>query len=78
MSIESARHFLTKAAKDEKFRIQLSGCKTETERRQFALGEGFDFTGDELSVARGELQDSDLDAISGGVGGECTGPGDVK
>ncbi len=79
MSIESARHFLTKVAKDEKFRDLLSGCKTEAERRQFALGAGFDFTGDELRVARGELQDSDLGAISGGIGGDyCSGYGDVR
>ncbi len=78
MSIESARHFLTKVAKDEKFRSSLSGCKTETERRQFALGAGFDFTGDELRMARGELQDSDLDGISGGLGGDCSAYGDIN
>ncbi len=79
MSIESARHFLTKVAKDEKFRNLLSGCKTEAERRKLALGTGFDFTGDELRLARSELQDYDLDVISGGLGGDgCSAYGDIK
>ena len=66
MSIESARNFLTKVAKDEEFRKQLGGCKSRAEQQQFAQGAGFEFTGDELKAATTELQDADLDTISGG------------
>ena len=66
MSIESARDFLTKVSKDEEFRKGLGGCKTRAEQQQFAQGAGFEFTGDEVKAAAGELQDADLDLISGG------------
>ena len=66
MSIESARNFLTKVAKDEEFRKGLGGCKTKTEQQQFAQGAGFEFTADEMRGAASELQDADLDVISGG------------
>jgi predicted ribosomally synthesized peptide with nif11-like leader len=66
MSIESARDFLTKLKKDEEFRKGLGGCKTGAEQQQFAQGAGFDFTGDEMKAAASELQDADLDAVSGG------------
>jgi len=32
MSIESARDFLTKVAKDEEFRNRLGGCKTRADQ----------------------------------------------
>ncbi len=67
MSLQSARDFLAKAAKDEGFRNGLSACKTAADQRQFALASGFEFTSDELAAARGELQDADLDVISGGI-----------
>jgi predicted ribosomally synthesized peptide with nif11-like leader len=66
MSIQSAREFLTKVAKDEEFRKGLSGCRTRADQYQWAQGAGFEFTGDEVKVAAGELQDADLDVISGG------------
>jgi predicted ribosomally synthesized peptide with nif11-like leader len=66
MSVRSARDFLTKAAKDEEFRNGLGGCKTRADQYQFAQGAGFEFTGDEMREAAGELQDADLDVISGG------------
>jgi predicted ribosomally synthesized peptide with nif11-like leader len=66
MSIQSARDFLTKVSKDEEFRKELGGCKTRAEQQQFAQGAGFEFTGDEMRAAAGELQDADLDVISGG------------
>jgi predicted ribosomally synthesized peptide with nif11-like leader len=69
MSIESARDFLTKAAKDEEFRTPLGGCKGGADRYQFAQGAGFEFTGDEMKAAGSELQDADLDVISGGCCG---------
>jgi predicted ribosomally synthesized peptide with nif11-like leader len=66
MSIQSARDFLTKVAKDEEFRKRLGGCKSGAEQQQFAQGAGFEFTGEEMKAAAGELQDADLDVISGG------------
>ena len=66
MSIQSARDFLTKVAKDEEFRKRLGGCKTRADQYQFAQGAGFEFTGDEMKAAASELQDADLNAISGG------------
>ncbi len=67
MSIQSARDFLTKLAKDEKFRTALQGCKTGADQQQFAVKAGFQFTGEEFRAARGELQDRELDGISGGI-----------
>ena len=66
MSIQSARDFLTKVAKDEEFRKGLGGCKSRAEQQQFAQGAGFEFTVDEMKAAASELQDADLDVISGG------------
>ena len=66
MSIESARDFLTKVAKDEELRKRLGGCKSRADHYQFAQGAGFEFTRDEMRAAAGELQDADLDVISGG------------
>ena len=73
MSIESARDFLTKVTKDEEFRKGLGGCKTRADQYQFAQGAGFEFTGDEMKAAASELQDADLDVISGGscCGSNC-------
>lgn len=72
MSLQSARDFLARLGKDEEFRKLLTGCKTQAEQQQLALGAGFEFTRDEIMAARGELQDADLDAITGGV--VCTAP----
>jgi predicted ribosomally synthesized peptide with nif11-like leader len=66
MSIQSARDFLTKVARDEEFRKGLGGCKTRADQHQWAQGAGFEFTGDEMKAAASELQDADLDVISGG------------
>ncbi len=68
MSIQSARDFLTKVSKDEVFRKRLGGCKTGSDQYQFAQGAGFEFTRDEIKAAAGEIQDADLDVISGGIG----------
>ena len=66
MSIQSARDFLTKVAKDEEFSKRLAGCKTRAEQYQLAQGAGFEFTAEEIKAAASELQDADLDVISGG------------
>jgi predicted ribosomally synthesized peptide with nif11-like leader len=66
VSIQSARDFLTKVTKDEEFRKGLTGCKSRADQYQLAQGAGFEFTGDEMKAAASELQDTDLDVISGG------------
>ena len=66
MSIQSARDFLTKVAKDEEFRKGLGGCKSRADQYQWAQGAGFDFTQEEVRAVAGELQDADLDVVSGG------------
>jgi predicted ribosomally synthesized peptide with nif11-like leader len=72
MSIQSARDFLTKVSKDEEFRTRLGGCKNRADQYQLAEGAGFEFTADEMKAAGSELQDADLDVISGGCcGSEC-------
>jgi len=66
MSIQRACDFLTKVSKDEEFRKGLEGCNARADQYQFAQGEGFEFTVDEMRAAAGELQDGDLEVISGG------------
>jgi predicted ribosomally synthesized peptide with nif11-like leader len=65
--MQSARDFLTKVSKDEEFRKGLGGCKTRADQHQFAQGAGFEFTGEEIKAAGSELQDAELDVISGGT-----------
>lgn len=71
MSIQSARDFLTKVAKDEEFSKRLGGCKTKAEQQQFAQAAGFEFTGEEIRAVSSELQDQDLEVIAGGCCGTC-------
>ena len=66
MSLQSARDFLKKISEDAEFREGLTSCKSGAEQEQLARGAGFEFTRDEIRDASGELQDSDLDTISGG------------
>lgn len=66
MSIQSARDLLAKLAKDEEFRKRLGACKTGAAQAQLLGGAGFEFTSEEIGAARSELQDADLEAISGG------------
>jgi len=79
MSIQSARDFLTKLAKDEELRKRLGGCKTRADQCQLAQGAAFEFSGDEMRAAASELQDADLEVISGGncCGFTCEFDGDV-
>jgi predicted ribosomally synthesized peptide with nif11-like leader len=58
---------VTKVAKDEEFRKGLEGCNTRADQYQFAQGAGFEFTRDEIRAAGSELQDADLEVISGGL-----------
>ncbi len=66
MSIQGARDFLNRVGKDEGFRKQLGRCTNRTEQQQLAQSLGFEFSADEMKTAAGELQDVDLDGVSGG------------
>jgi hypothetical protein len=44
----------------------LGGCKGRADQYQLARGAGFEFSGDEMKAAGSELQDADLEVISGG------------
>lgn len=66
MSMLSAREFLAKVGSDESFRQGLAGCRNRGEQHAFARAAGFDFTADEVRAAGNDLQDADLDAVSGG------------
>ena len=57
---------MARLAKDEEFRKGLGGCKNRADQYELAQGAGFEFTGDEMKAAASELQDADLDVISGG------------
>ncbi len=72
MSIQSARDFLSKVANDEKFRTGFGGCKTQADQEDYVRTAGFSFTRDEMNLVRSEIQDADLDAVSGGCCG-CEG-----
>ena len=67
MSIESASAFLKRVKTDEAWREALKGAGGKDERLAMAKGEGFDFTRQELSLAKGELSDDDLEAVVGGT-----------
>ena len=66
MSIQGAREFLAKVAGDETLRQGLGGCESRAAQHEFARAAGFDFTPDELKAAMTEVQDDDLDTMSGG------------
>ena len=66
MSMESARQFLSRVESDEGFRQGLGACKSREAQHEFARAAGFDFTVDEVRAASTEIQDDDLDRVSGG------------
>ena len=68
MSIQSARDFLTKVTKDESFRKGWEAARAGPSRANSHRAAGFEFTRDEIRAAAGEIQDADLEMITGGVG----------
>jgi predicted ribosomally synthesized peptide with nif11-like leader len=71
MAIGSARDFLTKVRKDAEFCQRLRDCKSRAEQSEFVRQAGFQFSREEIRAASGELEDADLDMISGGA--QCCG-----
>lgn len=66
MSIEHAREFIKRAKSEPELWKQAASFKTKEERRQWAKGLGYDFTGEELEQASAELTDEELDLVAGG------------
>ena len=69
MSVESAKNFLKKFAKDDDFRAQLEKAADLEARQVITKAAGFDFTKAELHECVGassELSDDDLENVAGG------------
>ena len=66
MSLESAKAFIEKMETDEDLRRKVNECKDQEGRKALVKSEGFDFTGDDLKLAVGELSEEDLEGIAGG------------
>ena len=80
MSVESAKDFLKKYAKDGDFRAKLEGAASNEDRKKMTKDAGFDFTKEELKEAMGgsaELSDEDLEKVSGGNAPEWVAVGVV-
>ena len=77
MSIESAKAFYSRMTTDEAFRSQLEQAASGEERTSILQAAGYDFTPEEWQAATtqiqdsnsasGELSDTELTAVSGGV-----------
>ncbi|MFC1679473.1 Nif11-like leader peptide family natural product precursor [Elusimicrobiota bacterium] len=66
MSVESARAFLEKMKSDKAFAQKFAACKDDQARIALVKAEGFEFTGEEIEGAFGELSEEDLAGVSGG------------
>lgn len=83
MSIKSAKAFYSRLTTDETFRTQLEQTVRDEERRQILQAAGYEFTREEWETtmaqlqasnsADGELNNAELQAVSGGIGigGSC-------
>ncbi len=76
MSLESAKSFVEKMKIDENFRNKVTECKDQESRMAFVKSQGFDFTADDITLAKGELGDDVLDTIAGGGCGNFIMDGD--
>jgi predicted ribosomally synthesized peptide with nif11-like leader len=70
MSIEHAREFIKRVKNEKDLWEQASSFQTREERRQWAQGLGYDFTGEEMEQASSELTDDELEQVAGG---KCCG-----
>ncbi|SMD07390.1 Nif11-like leader peptide family RiPP precursor [Sporomusa malonica] len=67
MSIESAKKFVERMKSDHEFATAMNALKSLEEAQKFLNQSGYDFTKEELNQVNGELQDSDLDNVTGGA-----------
>ncbi|MDZ8105939.1 MAG: Nif11-like leader peptide family natural product precursor [Nostoc sp. DedQUE12a] len=58
MSIQSAKALYTKLLVDEEFRTKLEQAPSQQKRREILQASGFDYTPDELQIAKAELLQS--------------------
>ncbi len=66
MSIDQAREFIKRVKNDPDLLQQAASLRTREERRRWARGLGYEFTGEELGQASAELTDEELELVSGG------------
>ena len=76
MSVESAKLFIERMKTDKEFAQKVTDCKDTEARIAFVKAAGFDFTSDEAKKATGELNEEELDALSGGKGSSYSCYGD--
>ena len=67
MSIESAKEFLERVKNDEDFKKEVAEIATAEKRMEFVKTQGFDFKKEELDTITSELDDDELDFVSGGI-----------
>lgn len=67
MSIESAKAFIKRMKSDPEFVTAMNALEPLEEVQRFISHSGYDFTKEELNQVNGELQDSDLDNVTGGA-----------
>jgi len=72
MSIEQAKAFIEKMKTDEEFTKRIMAIEDSDARFQAIAEAGFDFTKEELEQVRQNLDEADLEQISGGGEG-CGG-----
>ncbi len=70
MSVDSAKAFLKRFAKDEDFRKSLENASSDEERRNIVKEAGFQFTKDDLKAltkeVKSELSEEELEKVAGG------------
>ncbi len=67
MSMESAKAFMERMNTDEDFRNKVNECKDQEARKAFVKQAGFNFTKDDLDLAKVELNEGDLSSVVGGL-----------
>jgi predicted ribosomally synthesized peptide with nif11-like leader len=69
MSMESAKAFVERMKTDEDFRKKVTELKNADERMRYVKKAGFDFTKEDIELARAELSDDEVGGVVGGVNG---------
>jgi len=72
MSMEQVKTFIEKMKSDEAFSKRIMAIEDTDERFQAIREAGFDFSKEELGEAGKEIDDTELEAVSGGA---CAGKG---
>ena len=67
MSMEQAKLFMERMAKDEAFRTRIMAVDDVAERMQLVKTEGYDCTSEEIKTMFQELSDAAVEGASGGL-----------